>query len=64
VKPIWDKDGHITEFGQKAMADFERISARFVKKMSPKGRQTVDLEALMHKAVTFKTTMYRVSTMT
>jgi hypothetical protein len=61
MKPIWDKEGHLTEFGTEVTAQFEKISLKFIEKLKPNGRETVELEAAMHKAVTFKTTMYRLS---
>lgn len=61
MKELWDKKGHLTPHGEDLTREFEKIAAKFIQKQRPSGRDTLYLEMLMQRAVTFKATMYRLS---
>ena len=59
MKRIWDKKGHLTDFGQSVMEKAERKVDEIIRSTGAKGREVLEIELVFLRAASYIGTMSR-----
>jgi hypothetical protein len=60
VKPLWTRQGQLTEHGERLSEKAEQWVFRFIRSIQATGRDILDVELILQRAVAFQATMARV----
>jgi hypothetical protein len=60
VKPLWTRQGQLTEHGERLSEKAEQWVLRFIRSTQARGRDILDVEIIIQRAAAFQGTMARV----
>lgn len=63
MKPIWDKNGQLTDYGHKLTQQAQKIARKFILSTRAKGRDVLAVEQVLQRATMFVSAMIRVKQM-